>query len=157
VTQLGFCKFRCFLTRPLPLVLALSRTGQKFRGLFAGYLVHFAQTKLFFTRLCSTKKPKLPLGWPFKIWGTRCCFISRRQQSSLSNPWLVYCYWHDLVILAGDAILAIWTVKDKEDLPGAVYRAIKCALSIQRNFSEWETDVGVTLRVKIGWYMTEQS
>uniref|UniRef100_H2Y4C3 Guanylate cyclase domain-containing protein n=1 Tax=Ciona savignyi TaxID=51511 RepID=H2Y4C3_CIOSA len=55
----------------------------------------------------------------------------------------------DILKFAGDAILAVWKVKQRSDLKHAISQAAKCSLAIQDKCDNQETDVGVKLRVKI--------
>ena len=55
----------------------------------------------------------------------------------------------DVLKFAGDAILAVWRVKSRGDLPETVAQAIKSSLIIQQHCDNQETEVGVKLRVKI--------
>ena len=50
----------------------------------------------------------------------------------------------DIYKFAGDAILAIWT-----DQSNGAEQALKCALYLQEKCGAYETDVGVTLRLKV--------
>ncbi|CAK8694937.1 unnamed protein product [Clavelina lepadiformis] len=55
----------------------------------------------------------------------------------------------DVLKFAGDAILAVWKVKERQDIAHAVSQAAKCSLAIQDKCDNQSTDVGVKLRVKI--------
>nr|XP_002121896.2 adenylate cyclase type 10-like [Ciona intestinalis] len=55
----------------------------------------------------------------------------------------------DILKFAGDAILAVWKVKERSDLKHAISQATKCSLAIQDKCDNQATDVGVKLRVKI--------
>lgn len=50
----------------------------------------------------------------------------------------------------GDAILAVWRVNDDTELNATVDQVVKCCLNIQDRCGAWETDIGVTLTVKMG-------
>ncbi|KAK3093152.1 hypothetical protein FSP39_011947 [Pinctada imbricata] len=56
----------------------------------------------------------------------------------------------DVLKFAGDAILSVWRVNNPEELSWTVDRVIKCCLQIQDKCGQWETDIGVTLSVKMG-------
>ncbi|XP_033119981.1 adenylate cyclase type 10-like [Anneissia japonica] len=55
----------------------------------------------------------------------------------------------DVLKFAGDAFIALWRVQ-RDTLDNTIIRVIKCALRIQEKCDNWNTDVGVRLRVKIG-------
>ncbi|XP_054826105.1 adenylate cyclase type 10-like [Eublepharis macularius] len=55
----------------------------------------------------------------------------------------------DVLKFAGDALLALWKV-DRRYINDIITLALKCSLSIQQEYGLYETDVGLTLRVKIG-------
>lgn len=54
------------------------------------------------------------------------------------------------MIFAGDAIFCIWKVEDESILAETIQTVVDCSLNIQKNYGEWPTCIGVTLRVKIG-------
>ncbi|XP_070572450.1 adenylate cyclase type 10-like [Ptychodera flava] len=55
----------------------------------------------------------------------------------------------DVIKFAGDAILAFWETSVKTVLHGLA-SAVRCGLNIQDKCDDWDTEVGVQLRVKIG-------
>ncbi|EDS26628.1 conserved hypothetical protein [Culex quinquefasciatus] len=55
----------------------------------------------------------------------------------------------DILKFSGDAFLVLFKVTQSISLPDATHRAIDTAIIIQRSFGAYETEVGVTLRVKI--------
>ncbi|XP_071962575.1 adenylate cyclase type 10-like [Antedon mediterranea] len=55
----------------------------------------------------------------------------------------------DVLKFAGDAFIALWKVK-RDTLDNTIIRVVKCALRIQEKCDNWNTDVGVRLKVKIG-------
>ncbi|CAN7985798.1 unnamed protein product [Ixodes hexagonus] len=56
----------------------------------------------------------------------------------------------DIFKFAGDAIFCIWKVDDESNLAETIQTVVDCSLNIQKNYGEWPTCIGVTLRVKIG-------
>ncbi|XP_078675268.1 adenylate cyclase type 10-like isoform X2 [Branchiostoma floridae x Branchiostoma belcheri] len=56
----------------------------------------------------------------------------------------------DILKFAGDAIFARWTVEAGNELGPTLKEVVMCSLDIQSVCDNWETDVGVKLRVKIG-------
>ncbi|KAH8024502.1 hypothetical protein HPB51_025129 [Rhipicephalus microplus] len=52
--------------------------------------------------------------------------------------------------ISGDAIFCIWKADDKSTLADTIQTVVDCSLNIQKNYGEWPTCIGVTLRVKIG-------
>ncbi|XP_077990637.1 adenylate cyclase type 10-like [Glandiceps talaboti] len=56
----------------------------------------------------------------------------------------------DVLNFAGDALLALWEVDNSDFFEDTVLRAVECGLNIQKKCDNWDTDVGVKLRVKIG-------
>lgn len=63
----------------------------------------------------------------------------------------------DVLKFAGDAILAVWRVNDDTELNATVDQVVKCCLNIQDRCGAWETDIGVTLTVKMGVSAGEMS
>lgn len=59
----------------------------------------------------------------------------------------LHCY---VLHSTGDAILAVWRVNDDTELNATVDQVVKCCLNIQDRCGAWETDIGVTLTVKMG-------
>ncbi|KAG8234160.1 hypothetical protein J437_LFUL014950 [Ladona fulva] len=55
----------------------------------------------------------------------------------------------DVLKFSGDAFLACWKVFEDDQMPATVMKTVKCALFIQRTLGEYETDVNVSLRVKL--------
>nr|XP_056717177.1 adenylate cyclase type 10-like [Euleptes europaea] len=55
----------------------------------------------------------------------------------------------DILKFAGDAILALWKVY-RRHINDIITLALKCSLSIQQEYGVHETDVGLTMRVKLG-------
>ncbi|XP_055544370.1 adenylate cyclase type 10-like isoform X2 [Wyeomyia smithii] len=55
----------------------------------------------------------------------------------------------DILKFSGDALLVLFKVTSSVSLPDATHRAIDTAIIIQKSFGAYETEVGVTLRVKI--------
>ncbi|XP_058447696.1 adenylate cyclase type 10-like [Malaya genurostris] len=55
----------------------------------------------------------------------------------------------DILKFSGDAFLVLFKVSSSVSLPDATHRAIDTAIIIQKSFGAYETEVGVTLRVKI--------
>ncbi|XP_077996460.1 adenylate cyclase type 10-like [Glandiceps talaboti] len=55
----------------------------------------------------------------------------------------------DVIKFAGDAILVCWEA-DVKTIVNEFVRALKCAINIQTKCDDWDTEVGVKLRVKIG-------
>ncbi|XP_058818168.1 adenylate cyclase type 10-like isoform X3 [Topomyia yanbarensis] len=55
----------------------------------------------------------------------------------------------DILKFSGDAFLVLFKVTSSVSLPDATHRAIDTAIIIQKSFGAYETEVGVTLRVKI--------
>ncbi|KAL1474669.1 hypothetical protein MTO96_020554 [Rhipicephalus appendiculatus] len=53
-------------------------------------------------------------------------------------------------IIQRDAIFCIWKADDKTTLADTIQTVVDCSLNIQKNYGEWPTCIGVTLRVKIG-------
>ncbi|XP_035683245.1 adenylate cyclase type 10-like [Branchiostoma floridae] len=56
----------------------------------------------------------------------------------------------DILKFAGDAIFARWQVDTGKELGSTLKEVVMCSLDIQSVCDNWETDVGVKLRVKIG-------
>ncbi|XP_075550246.1 adenylate cyclase type 10-like [Dermacentor variabilis] len=56
----------------------------------------------------------------------------------------------DIFKFAGDALFCIWKVDDESTLAETIQTVVDCSLNIQKNYGEWPTCIGVTLRVKIG-------
>lgn len=56
----------------------------------------------------------------------------------------------DIFKFAGDALFCIWKVDDDTTLAETIQTVVDCSLNIQKNYGEWPTCIGVTLRVKIG-------
>ncbi|XP_023931775.1 LOW QUALITY PROTEIN: adenylate cyclase type 10 [Lingula anatina] len=56
----------------------------------------------------------------------------------------------DVLKFAGDAILAAWKCTRPDEIRKKVIQVVKCCINIQRTCGEYQTDVGVTLRVKMG-------
>ncbi|XP_074661549.1 adenylate cyclase type 10-like [Tubulanus polymorphus] len=56
----------------------------------------------------------------------------------------------DVLKYAGDAILAVWPVKNDKQLANTVMQVLRCAIIIQDRYGEWNTDIGVKLKVKLG-------
>ncbi|XP_077528075.1 adenylate cyclase type 10-like [Haemaphysalis longicornis] len=56
----------------------------------------------------------------------------------------------DIFKFAGDALFCIWKVADESRLSETIQTVVDCSLNIQKNYGEWPTCIGVTLRVKIG-------
>lgn len=52
-------------------------------------------------------------------------------------------------IASGDAFLALWKVT-RANMDHILTRVIKCGLRIQERCDNWDTEVGVKLKVKIG-------
>ncbi|KAK8765512.1 hypothetical protein V5799_031879 [Amblyomma americanum] len=52
--------------------------------------------------------------------------------------------------ISGDALFCIWKVDDDGTLAETIQTVVDCSLNIQKNYGEWPTCIGVTLRVKIG-------
>lgn len=65
---------------------------------------------------------------------------------SLSNHFTL----SDTSFYSGDAILAVWRVNNDTELNTTVDQVVKCCLNIQDKCGAWETDIGVTLTVKMG-------
>nr|XP_022331897.1 adenylate cyclase type 10-like [Crassostrea virginica] len=63
----------------------------------------------------------------------------------------------DVLKFAGDAILAVWRVNNDTELNTTVDQVVKCCLNIQDKCGAWETDIGVTLTVKMGVSAGEMS
>ncbi|XP_062574125.1 adenylate cyclase type 10-like isoform X2 [Saccostrea cucullata] len=63
----------------------------------------------------------------------------------------------DVLKFAGDAILSVWRVNDETELGSTVDQVTKCCLNIQNKCGAWETDIGVTLTVKMGVSAGEMS
>ncbi|XP_026511379.1 adenylate cyclase type 10-like [Terrapene carolina triunguis] len=61
----------------------------------------------------------------------------------------VLIYGGDILNFAGDALLALWKVQ-RSQLSDIITLALKCSLRIQEEYGVRETEVGLTLRVKIG-------
>ncbi|XP_015280253.1 PREDICTED: adenylate cyclase type 10-like [Gekko japonicus] len=55
----------------------------------------------------------------------------------------------DILKFAGDALLALWRV-ERVHIDDIITLALKCSMSIQEDYGVHETDVGLTMRVKIG-------
>ena len=53
------------------------------------------------------------------------------------------------IFLEGDAFLALWKIT-QANMDHILTRVIKCGLRIQERCDNWDTEVGVKLRVKIG-------
>ncbi|CAG2250808.1 unnamed protein product [Mytilus edulis] len=56
----------------------------------------------------------------------------------------------DVLKFAGDAILAVWRVNSETEMTPILERVIACCLDIQKEYGEWQTDIGITLTVKMG-------
>ncbi|KAJ9600062.1 hypothetical protein L9F63_009643, partial [Diploptera punctata] len=56
----------------------------------------------------------------------------------------------DLLKFSGDAFLAMWKCGKDKSMRDTMSQVLACAIIIQRNYGKYETDVGVTLRVKLG-------
>ncbi|XP_064470442.1 adenylate cyclase type 10-like isoform X2 [Ornithodoros turicata] len=56
----------------------------------------------------------------------------------------------DIFKFAGDALFCIWKVDDQDKVAETIQTVVDCSLNIQKNYGEWPTCIGVTLRVKIG-------
>ncbi|XP_077534478.1 adenylate cyclase type 10-like [Haemaphysalis longicornis] len=56
----------------------------------------------------------------------------------------------DIFKFAGDALFCVWKVADESRLSETIQTVVDCSLNIQKNYGEWPTCIGVTLRVKIG-------
>lgn len=50
----------------------------------------------------------------------------------------------------GDAILVVWRVNSETELQNTIDRVVQCCLDIQKHYGEWNTDIGITLTVKMG-------
>ncbi|XP_043487530.1 adenylate cyclase type 10-like [Polistes fuscatus] len=55
----------------------------------------------------------------------------------------------DLLKFSGDAFIVMWKLKDNANMRDLATIAIQTACIIQKNFGAYETDVGITLRVKL--------
>lgn len=55
----------------------------------------------------------------------------------------------DILKFSGDAFLVIFKVTSIASIQDAINEAIDTAIIVQKNYGEYKTDVGVTLRVKI--------
>lgn len=55
----------------------------------------------------------------------------------------------DIAKFSGDAVLVLFKTSSSVSLPDAIHRAIDTAIVVQSSFGRYETDVGVTLRIKI--------
>lgn len=55
----------------------------------------------------------------------------------------------DVIKFAGDAFLAIFKVQNEVSMQVAIHKSIDTALMIQRNCTNYLTEVGVTLNGKI--------
>ncbi|VDI66799.1 adenylate cyclase 10, partial [Mytilus galloprovincialis] len=55
----------------------------------------------------------------------------------------------DVLKFAGDAILAVWRVNSETEMTPILERVIACCLDIQKEYGEWQTDIGITLTVKM--------
>ncbi|KAH9377297.1 hypothetical protein HPB48_020334 [Haemaphysalis longicornis] len=53
-------------------------------------------------------------------------------------------------IIHRDALFCVWKVADESRLSETIQTVVDCSLNIQKNYGEWPTCIGVTLRVKIG-------
>ncbi|XP_063374574.1 adenylate cyclase type 10-like [Cydia amplana] len=62
---------------------------------------------------------------------------------------LIYNHGGDILKFAGDAFLALWKTDKRTFLCHTIHTAIACALLIQHSFSSYETDVKVSLKVKL--------
>ncbi|CAC5390739.1 unnamed protein product [Mytilus coruscus] len=56
----------------------------------------------------------------------------------------------DVLKFAGDAILAVWRVNSETEMTPILEKVIACCLDIQKEYGEWQTDIGITLTVKMG-------
>ncbi|PSN36387.1 hypothetical protein C0J52_14455 [Blattella germanica] len=56
----------------------------------------------------------------------------------------------DLLKFSGDAFLAMWKCVGDRSMREVMSQVLACALIIQRSYGRYETDVGVTLKVKLG-------
>lgn len=56
----------------------------------------------------------------------------------------------DILKFAGDAILAVWRINSPPEMSPAVDKVTQCCLDIQKDYGEWQTDIGITLTVKMG-------
>ncbi|XP_047986326.1 adenylate cyclase type 10-like [Leguminivora glycinivorella] len=62
---------------------------------------------------------------------------------------LIYNHGGDILKFAGDAFLALWKTDKRTFLCHTIHTAIACALLIQHSFSSYETDVKISLKVKL--------
>lgn len=62
---------------------------------------------------------------------------------------LIYTHGGDILKFAGDAFLALWKTDKRTFLCHTIHNVIACALLIQHSYSSYETDVKVSLRVKL--------
>lgn len=62
---------------------------------------------------------------------------------------LIYSHGGDILKFAGDAFLALWKTDKRAFLSHTIHTAIACALIIQHSYSSYETDVKVSLKVKL--------
>lgn len=62
---------------------------------------------------------------------------------------LIYCHGGDVIKFAGDAFLALWKIDKKTYLCHTIHTVIACCLIIQHSYASYETDVKVSLKVKL--------
>lgn len=60
------------------------------------------------------------------------------------------CYLISFTFCPGDAILVVWRINSETELKNTIDKVIQCCLDIQKYYGEWNTDIGITLTVKMG-------
>ncbi|KAK9876161.1 hypothetical protein WA026_011277 [Henosepilachna vigintioctopunctata] len=97
-----------------------------------------------FTELCETYN-QIGSGGPTRLTDTLNNFIGAMAQEIISRG-------GDIIKFSGDAFLGLWKCSKNQDytMRDYIQEAINCALIIQKNHNNFKTDVGVTLKVKLG-------